>query len=157
MEINLKQVYFGGVTLQIPEVWTAETEMYDEPDGRQCACIDVTAEEGDVRSIMISYGPMPEGSDAYIEASDTFEELIGETGGEPEDEPICEYDFLGTVGFGFEVPTEDALACNFICAEIGTESEGKNYLFTILTSAKSYEDIDDLLDLVEQTISFSKY
>ena len=41
MEINLKQIYFGGVTLQIPEVWTAETEMYDEPDGRQCACIDV--------------------------------------------------------------------------------------------------------------------
>ena len=44
MEINLKQVYFGGVTLQIPEVWTAECEMYDEPDGRQCACIDVSAE-----------------------------------------------------------------------------------------------------------------
>ena len=27
-------------------------------------------------------------------------------------------------------------------------------LFTILTTAKSYEDIDDLLDLVEQNISF---
>ena len=69
MEINLKQIYFGGVTLQIPEVWTAECEMYDEPDGRQCACIDVTAEEGDVRSIMISYGPMPEGSDALMEVN----------------------------------------------------------------------------------------
>ena len=75
MEINLKQIYFGGVTLQIPEVWTAETEMYDEPDGRQCACIDVSAEEGDIRSIMISYGPMPEGSDALMEVNGTFEEF----------------------------------------------------------------------------------
>ena len=146
MEINLKQIYFGGVTLQIPEVWTAECEMYDEPDGRQCACIDVTAEEGDIRSIMISYGPMPEGSDAIMEAGDTYEEVVGEIGPEVEDDPICEYDFLGTTGYGFEVPTEDGLACNFICAEIG----GK--LFTILTTAKSYEEIDDLLDLIEENI-----
>ena len=113
--------------------------------------IDITAAEGDPRSIVISYGPMPEGSDAFMEASDTYEELIGENGG-GEDDPICEYDFLGTVGFGFEVPTEDELACNFICAEIG--DEGRSQLFTILTTAKSYEEIDELLDLVEQEISF---
>lgn len=95
---------------------------------------------------------MPEGSDAYMEASDTFEELIGEIGTEVKDDPICEYKFLGTVGF--EVPTEDNLACNFICAEISSEKEIRSNLFTILTSAKSYEDIDDLLDLVEQNISF---
>ena len=109
--------------------------------------IDITAAEGEPISIVISYGPMPECSDAFMEARDTYEELIGENGG-GEDDPICEYDFLGTVGFGFEVPTEDELACNFICAEIG----GK--LFTILTTAKSYEEIDELLDLVEQEISF---
>jgi hypothetical protein len=94
---------------------------------------------------------MPEGSDAFMEASDTYEDLIGENGAPADEEPICEYDFLGTVGYGFEVPTEDELACNFICAEVGNESEAK--LFTILTTAKSYEDIDDLLDLVEQNIS----
>ena len=95
---------------------------------------------------------MPEGSDAFMEASDTYYELIGDTGAEAEDDPICEYDFLGTVGFGFEVPTEDNLACNFICAEVGTE--GRSHLFTILTTAKEFEDIDDLLDLVEQEITF---
>ena len=147
MSTALKPLTFGGVSLQIPEIWTVTTETYTEPDGRECAMIDITAAEGDPRSIVISYGPMPEGSDAFMEASDTYEELIGENGG-GEDDPICEYDFLGTVGFGFEVPTEDELACNFICAEIG----GK--LFTILTTAKSYEEIDDLLDLVEQEISF---
>ena len=155
MSIALKQVYFGGVTLQIPEVWTAECEMYDEPDGRQCACIDVTAEEGDVRSIMISYGPMPEGSDAIMEAGDTYEEVVGEIGPEVEDDPICEYDFLGTTGYGFEVPTEDGLACNFICAEIGSESEERSHLFTILTTGRTFEEIDELLDLVEQNISFN--
>ena len=147
MTTPLKPITFGGISLQVPEIWTVTTETYTEPDGRECAMIDITAAEGDPRSIVISYGPMPEGSDAFMEASDTYEELIGENGG-GEDDPICEYDFLGTVGFGFEVPTEDELACNFICAEIG----GK--LFTILTTAKSYEEIDELLDLVEQEISF---
>ena len=147
MATPLKPLTFGGISLQVPEIWTVTTETYTEPDGRECAMIDITAVEGDPRSIVISYGPMPEGSDAFMEASDTYEELIGENGG-GEDDPICEYDFLGTVGFGFEVPTEDELACNFICAEIG----GK--LFTILTTAKSYEEIDELLDLVEQEISF---
>ena len=147
MSTPLKPLTFGGISLQVPEIWTVTTETYTEPDGRECAMIDITAVEGDPRSIVISYGPMPEGSDAFMEASDTYEELIGENGG-GEDDPICEYDFLGTLGFGFEVPTEDELACNFICADI----EGK--LFTILTTAKSYEEIDELLDLVEQEISF---
>jgi hypothetical protein len=145
--------------MQIPEIWNVVTEKYTEPDGRECAMFDISAEEGDPRSIIISYGPMPEGSDAYMEASDTFEEIVGEIGSvSEEDDPICEYDFLGTVGFGFEVPTEDNLACNFICAEIGSQNEREVgvgcKLFTILTTAKTYEDIDDLLDLVEQNISF---
>ena len=154
----LKQVQIGGVSLYIPEVWTSTTEIYTEPDGRECAMIEISAEESDPRSIVISYGPMPEGSDALMEAGGTYEEIIGEIGPEAEDDPICEYDFLGTTGFGFEVPTEDNLACNFICAEIGSQAEQDTgtgcKLFTILTTAKSYKDIDDLLDLVEQNISF---
>ena len=152
--VGLKQIEFGGITMQIPEIWNAVTETYVEPDGRECSMIDVSAVEGDPRSIVISYGPMPEGSDTFMEASDTYDELIGEAGA-PDEDPICEYDFLGTVGFGFEVPTEDELACNFICAEINAGDDSKSYLFTILTTARSYEEIDDLLDLVEQNISFS--
>lgn len=156
--MSLKEVKFGRIALQIPEIWTVITESYTEPDGRECAMIEISAEEGDPRSIVISYGPMPEGSDALMEAGGTYEEIIGEIGPEEEDDPICEYDFLGTTGFGFEVPTEDNLACNFICAEIGSQTEQDTgtgcKLFTILTTAKSYEDIDDLLDLVEQNISF---
>lgn len=152
--VALKQISYGPVAMQIPEIWSVVTETYVEPDGRECAMIDISAVEGDPRSIVISYGPMPEGSDTFMEASDTYEELLGENGAAAEDDPICEYDFLGTVGFGFEVPTEDELACNFICAEIGGEGDGRSHLFTILTTGRSYEEIDDLLDLVEQNISF---
>lgn len=158
-QVALKQISFGGISLQIPEVWNTITETYTEPDGRECAMIEISAEEGDPRSIIISYGPMPEGSDAIMEAGDTYEEVVGEIGPEVEDDPICEYDFLGTTGYGFEVPTEDGLACNFICVATGSPEHieaGAGYnLFTILTTARTYEEIDDLLDLIEQNISFS--
>ena len=144
--------------MKIPEVWSVHTESYTEPDGRECAMIDISAVKGDPRSIIISYGPMPEGSDAIMEAGDTYEEVVGEIGPEVEDDPICEYNFLGTTGYGFEVPTEDGLACNFICVATGSLEHikaGAGYnLFTILTTAKTYDDIDDMLDLIEQNITF---
>ena len=65
-EIKLMRVCFGGVELKVPEIWRVETEMYTEPDGRECAMIDITVVEGDPRSVVISYGPMPEGSDSLI-------------------------------------------------------------------------------------------
>jgi hypothetical protein len=149
-EIKLMRVCFGGVELKVPEIWRVETEMYTEPDGRECAMIDITAVEGDPRSVVISYGPMPEGSDALIEAEDTYADLIGENGPQPDESPICEYDFLGRTAFGFELETEDNLACNFICAAVGSEDACK--LLTVLTTAATYEEIDDLLDPIEENV-----
>ena len=154
-EVALKTVTGGDLSIKVPEIWNAHTETYTEPDSRECSMIEISAVEGDPRSIIISYGPMPEGSDAIMEAGDTYEEVVGEIGPEVEDDPICEYDFLGTTGYGFEVPTEDGLACNFICAEIGSKSEERSHLFTILTTGRTFEEIDELLDLVEQNISFN--
>lgn len=152
---ELMRVCYGGLTLMVPEVWNVETETYVEPDGRECAMIDISAADGDPRSVVISYGPMPEGSNALIEAEGTYEDLIGEIGPATDEDPICEYDFLGTTGYGFEVPTEDNLACNFICAAIDRSAaqDARCKLFTILTTAQSYEDIDDLLDLIEENLS----
>lgn len=152
-KISLKEINYKGVRLMMPEIWNIETETYVEPDGRECAMIDISANEGDPRSIIISYGPMPEGSDSYMEAGGTYDELMGDSAPSTDDDPICEYDFLGKTAFGFEFETEDNLTCNFICADV--DSEDVCRLFTILTTAASYEDIDDLLDLVEQNISFS--
>lgn len=157
-EAALKTVTSGDLSIKVPEIWNAHTETYTEPDGRECSMIEISAVEGDPRSIIISYGPMPEGSDAIMEAGDTYEEVVGEIGPDVEDDPICEYDFLGTTGYGFEVPTEDGLACNFICVATGSPEQieaGAGYnLFTILTTGRTFEEIDELLDLVEQNISF---
>lgn len=149
-DVKLMRVCFGGVELKVPEIWQVETEMYTEPDGRECAMIDISAVAGDPRSVVISYGPMPEGSDALIEAEDTYADLIGENGPQPDESPIGEYDFLGRTAFGFELETEDNLACNFICAAVGSEEACK--LLTVLTTAATYEDIDDLLDLIEENV-----
>ena len=158
MDVKLMTVSMGGVEIKIPETWSAETNLYVE-GGRECSMIEVSATEGDPRSIIISYGPMPEGSDAILEASGTYEEVVGEIGPEMEDDPICEYDFLGTTGYGFEVPTEDGLACNFICVATGAQAQIETgidcKLFTILTTGSTFEEIDDLLDLIEQNISFN--
>ena len=56
--IALRQVYYGGVTLQIPEIWNVETEEMTEEDGQKSFSISVGATGNDVRSIDISFGPM---------------------------------------------------------------------------------------------------
>ena len=133
-EIKLMNVCFGGVSLEVPQIWNVETE------------IDIEAGGTDPRSITISYGPMPEGTDALMEAAGTYEEYIGEEIS-ADDDPVAEYDFLGTTAFGFECPTEDdGIVCNFICADVN----GK--LITVMTTAATYEEIDDLLDLIEENI-----
>ena len=156
--IQLKVVNISKLSIRVPKTWRVYTESYTEPDGRECSMIEITAEEGDPRSIIISYGPMPEGSDAIMEAGDTYEQVVGEIGPNVEDDPLCEYDFLGTTGYGFEVPTEDGLACNFICVATGSQAQIETgidcKLFTILTTGRTFEEIDELLDLVEQNISF---
>lgn len=48
-QVALKQISFGGISLQIPEVWNTITETYTEPDGRECAMIEISAQEGDPR------------------------------------------------------------------------------------------------------------
>lgn len=151
MEVTLKQVYYGGITLQIPEIWTAETETYDEPDGRQCACIDVSAEAGDCRSIMISYGPMPEGSDALMEVNGTYEEVMEDLGLSGDEESIFSCEFKGQEAYGFDFEAEEGQACTFICA--GVEKEDGCRLFTLMLSAANAEDLDSLLKFTEEYIT----
>lgn len=158
--VALKQIKFGGVKLSIPEVWNVITEAYTEPDGRECSMIDISAEEGDPRSIVISYGPMPEGSDALMEAAGTYEEIIDDISSDLDNDPICDYDFLEKTAYGFTFQAEGEGLCNsFLCVALGSDVELETgvgcELMTVLTTAKTYEDIDDLLDLIEQNISFT--
>ena len=104
-KVALKQIGEGGLVMQIPEVWEANVDTYTEPDGRDCVMVEISAEEGDPRSIVVSYGPMPEGSDSFIEASDTYEELIGEIGDNGVDRLTWLYEnrhLIGGLKFSYE-------------------------------------------------------
>lgn len=150
-KIALRQIYFGGVTIQIPEIWNAETEELIEEDGQKSYSISVSADGTDVRSIDVSYGPMPEGSDAYTEACGTFEEVMEEEDMAVNEEPIICFGFQDYKAYGFNVWTDDGLPCFFFCIDIN--SEGKTNLLTVLVSAGNNEDLEALMDFTEEYLS----
>ena len=149
--IALKQIHFEGITMQIPEVWDYETEEYQEEDGTKSYSLSVSAKGKDVRTIDISWGIIPEGSDAYQEACATYEEVVGEEDLEVNDEPIVCFEFQKKEAHGFNVYTEDGLPCFFFCIDI--PSKGKNHLLTILVSAVNNEELQSLIDFVEEYLS----
>lgn len=150
-KIALRQIYFGGVTIQIPEIWNAETEELIEEDGQKSYSISVSADGNDVRSIDISYGPMPEGSDAYTEACGTFEEVMEEEDMAVNEEPIICFGFQNHKAYGFNVWTDDGLPCFFFCIDI--KSGEKTNLLTVLVSAGNNEDLKALMDFTEEYLS----
>ena len=149
-QVSLKQIFFGGVTMQVPEIWNVETEELQEFDGQKSYSIDITAGGKDVRTIDISFGPLPEGSDAYSEACGTYEEVVGEDDLETNDEPILCFDFQGKEAHGFSLTTEDNLPCFFFCMDL--PSRGKNSLITVLVCAPDNKDLEDLMTLAEDSL-----
>ena len=147
-KVSLKQVYWGSVTVRIPEIWNVETEEMLEADGGKSYCLGISACGNDVRSIDISYGPLPEGSDAYMEACATYEEVMSEEDLSTEEEPIICFEFQGHKAYGFNVYTEDGLPCFFFCIDI--PAEGKKNLLTVLVSAANHEELQSLIDFTEE-------
>ena len=137
--------------MQIPEGWDYETEEYQEEDGTKSYSLSVSAKGKDVRTIDISWGIIPEGSDAYQEACATYEEVVGEEDLEVNDEPIVCFEFQKKEAHGFNVYTEDGLPCFFFCIDI--PSKGKNHLLTVLVSAVNNEELQSLIDFVEEYLS----
>mgnify|MGYP003478318347 FL=1 len=151
-QIALKQIYHKGITIRIPEIWDAETEDLTEEDGSISHCISISAGETDVRSIDISFGPMPEGSDAYTEACGTYEDVVSEEELEVNDEPILCFDFKGREAYGFSLAPDDGLPSFLFC--INAEHQGKAYLLTVLLCASGNDELQSLLEFVEEYISY---
>ena len=149
--IPLKQIHFNGVTMQIPQVWNYETEEYNEEDGTKSYSLSISAKGKDVRSIDISWGIIPEGSDAYNEACATYEEVVGEEDLDVNDEPIICFEFQNKEAHGFNVYTEDGLPCFFFCTDI--PSDDKKRLLTVLISAPNNDELQSLMDFVEEYLS----
>lgn len=150
-KVSLKQIYYGGITIQVPKIWDVETEEMVEEDGSRFSSLSITANGNDIRSIDISYGPMPDGSDAYAEACGTYEEVMQEEDMEVDDEPIICFGFQEFKAYGFNVRTDDGLPCFFFCMDVPFKEKGG--LLTILVSAGSNEEMQGLIDYVEEYIS----
>jgi len=146
--ISLKQVYFGGVTVQVPEIWEVETEVFEEFEGAESYGIDINATGNDVRSVNISYGAMPEGSDAYAEACGTYEEIMEEEDMDVDGEPIMTFRFKGFDAYGFTLATDEGLPCFFLCADV--RSGDKYKLLTVLSCAANDEELESLVKFVEE-------
>lgn len=146
--VPLKQVHYEGITMQVPEIWGVETETYDEADGTKSYTLSINAKGRDIRSIDISWGIIPEGSDAYLEACRAYEDVMSEEDLAAEDEPILSFRFKEYEAYGFNVWTDDGLPCFFFCIDI--PSKAKNNLLTVLVSAPSDDQLQSLIDFVEE-------
>jgi hypothetical protein len=149
--VALKQVHYQGITMQIPEVWKYETEEYNEEDGTKSYSLSISAKGKDVRSIDISWGVIPEGSDAYLEACRAYEDVMSEEDLAANDEPILSFEFKSHVAYGFNVWTDDGLPCFFFCIDI--PSKGKNNLLTVLVSAANDDELQSLIDFTEEYLN----
>lgn len=150
--VPLKQIHYKGVTMQIPQVWNYETEEFNEEDGTKSYSLSISANGKDVRSIVISWGIIPDGSDSYNEACATYEEVVGEEDLDVNDEPIICFEFQGKEANGFNVYTEDGLPCFFFCQDV--PSNGKKHLITVLVSAPDNDQLQSMLDFVEEFLSY---
>ena len=149
--IALRQVYHEGITMQIPEIWEVDTDEFKEEDGTMSYCLSINAPGRDVRSIDISWGVIPEGSDSYLEACRTYEEVVAEDDLSSDEEPIICFEFQKREAHGFNVWTDNGQPCFFFC--IDTPSKGKNQLLTVLVSAANNDELQSLLDFIEEYLS----
>ena len=148
----LKQIHYEGITMQIPQVWAYETEEYHEEDGTKSFSLSIAASGKDVRSIDISWGTIPEGSDAYNEACATYEEVVSEEDLSANDEPIMCFEFQKREAYGFNVWTDDGLPCFFFCFTV--PEKDKSHLITVLISAVNNEELETLMDFVEEYLKY---
>ena len=150
-QVALKQVHYEGITMQVPEIWSVETESYNEEDGSKSYSMSINAKGKDLRSIDISWGVIPEGSDAYLEACRTYEDVMNEEDIDANEEPILCFEYQKRQAYGFNIWTDDGLPCFFFCIDI--PSKGQNNLLTVLLSAASNEELESLMDFVEEYLT----
>ena len=148
-DTSFKSVQYEGIKIRIPGSWFSETETYEEADGSTSYSLNLCGRGRDARCINISVGMIPEGSDAHIEASRAYEEVVSEEDLAINEEPIICFEFQKKEAFGFNVWTEEGVPCFFFCYSI----PGGNQLVTVLVSALSNEELQSLVDFVEEYLS----
>ena len=149
-DTSYKSVQYEGIKIRIPGSWFSETETYEEADGSTSYSLNLCGRGRDARCINISVGMIPEGSDAHIEASRAYEEVVSEEDLAINEEPIICFEFQTRKAYGFNIWTDDGLPCFFFCMDL--PSRGKNSLITVLVCAPDNKDLEDLMSLAEDSL-----
>lgn len=149
-DTSLKTIKYEGIKINVPGSWLSETETYEEADGSTSYSLSLSGRGRDVRCINISVGMIPEGSDAHIEASRAYEDVVCEEDLSINEEPIICFEFQQRKAYGFNIWTEDGLPCFFFCMDL--PSRGKNTLITVLICASDDKEMESLMALVEESL-----
>lgn len=144
---EFKEIRFGGVVLEIPQTWKYTTESFTEEDGTESYRISSCSTGKKVKSIDVSVGSIPEGSDSYLEACRTYEEIIGEDPAADE-ESIVSFMFQEKEAHGFSVYMEDGTPCFFFCIDL--PSKEANSMLSILLCAPEDAALENLIDFTEE-------
>lgn len=149
-DIILNEINFAGVRVQIPDSWRYKTEEFKDEDGTKSYGLTLSARGRDARSVNLSWGSMPEGTNAYTEACITYEQVVGEVDLTENNETMMSFGFHGHEAHGFNVCSESGLPCFFFCVEL--PCAGRKILLTVLACAANIEELEDLLDYMEEHI-----
>ena len=145
------QILHEGISMWIPKGWDFNIDTYDEAEGSKSHCLSMAARGKDTRSIDISWGTIPDGSNAYSQACSTYEEVVGEWDLSINDEPIIGFEFQGHEAYGFSVYTDNGLPCFFFCVDM--PSLGNNHMITVLACASTDEYLQALICFTEEHLN----
>ena len=144
---ELTKIQLGGITLEVPLAWKYSTESYTEEDGTESYRISACSTGKKVKSIDVSVGNIPDGSDSYLETCRAYEEILGEDPSSDE-EAIVSFGFQDKEAHGFSVYTDDGLPCFFFCADL--PSMGPNSMISVLACASDDAALENLIDFTEE-------
>ena len=143
----MEKIHFHGLSMQVPQSWRHKTLEYSAEDGVDSFGLEMCTKGRDAKSINLSWGVMPEGTNAYTEACVTYEQVVGEEDLTENDQTIMSFRFQDHEAHGFDVCTESGHPGFFFCVELPSASG--NILLTALVCATNLKELEELLDYVE--------
>ena len=148
-QMELKKIRNHTLSISYPGEWITATEVVQDEIG-EVYNISFTDNTNEDRAVDLFYGPMPEGSDSYLEACNTYIESLDV---DPENEnievPVYEMDFRGGIAHGFDMEVAKGVDIRFLCHAVDDK------LVTISICGVSPEDVDDLTAFVEEYLDLS--
>lgn len=131
------------VKLKLPEIWTVESEIFNDDNGVEITRISASADRDYVD---IYVGPMPEGETAEDQAFANYAESVGFYDDDPEDfNPIEKFKFNNKNAYGFDGLSEENLPLRIFTQELK-----KGVLAVVVVIGHNEKALQENMSLVEK-------